>query len=102
MSTASTGRSKFERSRPQSRGNTPNDDLPPTLSLPLGGEGVRLLSKAEVVDRVGRSFPTLWQWMQENKFPRARDVHGRPMWIEREIEHWIRTLPIKRIKGDQP
>jgi predicted DNA-binding transcriptional regulator AlpA len=53
-----------------------------------------------VCDRVGRTFVTLWTWMQNRKFPRARDVHGRPMWLESEINEFIAALPVKRIKGD--
>lgn len=33
---------------------------------------VRLLSKSEVCDRVGATFPTIWQWMRDGKFPRAQ------------------------------
>jgi predicted DNA-binding transcriptional regulator AlpA len=61
---------------------------------------VRLLSKAEVLERVGRTFPTIWQWMRDGKFPRARDVNGRPAWIEREVNDWISNLPPRRLKGD--
>jgi predicted DNA-binding transcriptional regulator AlpA len=69
-------------------------------TLPPNPPDKRLLSKAEVCDRVGRTFVTLWQWMQKGKFPRARDVHGRPMWIESEVDAWIGSLPMRRLKGD--
>jgi predicted DNA-binding transcriptional regulator AlpA len=61
---------------------------------------VRLLSKAEVLERVGRTFPTIWTWMQQGKFPRARDLGGRPAWLESEIEAWINNLPVRKLKGD--
>jgi predicted DNA-binding transcriptional regulator AlpA len=60
----------------------------------------RLLAKAEVLERVGRTFPTLWLWMQQKKFPRARDLNGRPAWLESEVEDWIKALPVRRLKGD--
>jgi predicted DNA-binding transcriptional regulator AlpA len=62
--------------------------------------GTRLLSKAEVVSRTGRSFPALWRWMREGNFPRARDCNGRPMWLEAEITDWMESLPVRRLKGD--
>jgi predicted DNA-binding transcriptional regulator AlpA len=61
---------------------------------------VRLLTKAEVLERVGRTFPTIWAWMRAGKFPRARDLGGRPAWVESEVEAWIAALPIRRFKGD--
>jgi predicted DNA-binding transcriptional regulator AlpA len=70
-----------------------------SAATPPAGE-VRLLSKAEVVERVGRTFPTIWLWMQQSKFPRARDLGGRPAWLEHEINDWIERLPLRRLKGD--
>jgi len=64
------------------------------------GDGERLLDKAEVCARVRKSFPTIWQWMQSDKFPRARDNHGRPAWLESEISAWIRNLPVKPYRCD--
>jgi predicted DNA-binding transcriptional regulator AlpA len=64
-------------------------------------EGERLLTKAEVCDRVGKSFPTIWLWMQAGKFPHARDsANGLPVWLESEIAEWMRALPVKLYKGD--
>lgn len=111
-------RDKQRRSPPRSRRpqlpNDPPPDAPVTqlhsLSIgaqnqvlaarpPPGGE-LRLLSKAEVIERVGRTFPTIWLWMQQGKFPRARDLGGRPVWLENEINDWIAALPIRKFKGD--
>jgi predicted DNA-binding transcriptional regulator AlpA len=70
-------------------------------SMPHAPDDERLLSKLEVVDRVGKSFVTIWQWMQDGKFPRARDAHGRPVWLASEIDAWMKQLPIRRFKGDR-
>ena len=32
----------------------------------------RLISKAEVLDRIGVTYPTLWVWMRRGVFPRSR------------------------------
>jgi predicted DNA-binding transcriptional regulator AlpA len=65
-------------------------------------DGERLLSRAEVCDRVGKTFATIWAWMQAGKFPRARcnNPGGQPQWLESEITAWMRALPVKPYKGD--
>ena len=59
---------------------------------------IRLISKAEVCDRVGKTFPTIWLWMRQGKFPQARDCGGRPAWVESEIDAWIAALPVREYK----
>ena len=61
---------------------------------------LRLLSKREVLDIVGISYPTLWDWMRAGKFPRSREVGGRSMWRSDEIDEWIAALPVRKLKGD--
>ena len=61
---------------------------------------VRLISKPEVLDRVGVTYPTLSSWMREGKFPRARELGGKAAWVGSEIERWIVALPTRRLKGD--
>lgn len=65
---------------------------------PAAGNQVRLISKPEVCDRVGRTFPTIWLWMRQGRFPRARDLSGKPAWIESEVEAWITALPEREYK----
>ncbi|MGA7310498.1 MAG: AlpA family phage regulatory protein [Pseudolabrys sp.] len=60
----------------------------------------RLISRGEVIGRTGLSYPTIWQWMREGKFPRSRDVGGRAMWLASDIEKWILALPVRKLKGD--
>ena len=60
----------------------------------------RLISKPEVLDRVGVTYPTLWVWMREGKFPRSRDLGGKACWLESEINDWITNRPVRRLKGD--
>ena len=62
----------------------------------------RLLLKPEVMAITGVSFPTLWQWMRDGKFPRSRIVEGRSMWLTSEIDAWITSLPLRPLKGDTP
>ena len=60
----------------------------------------RLVSRDEVLVRTGMSYPTLWAWMREGKFPRSRDVGGRAMWLASDIEAWIVNRPLRKLKGD--
>jgi predicted DNA-binding transcriptional regulator AlpA len=63
---------------------------------------VRLMSKAEVLAVIGVTYPTIWLWMREQRFPRSRVVGGRVKWRSDEIEKWLVELPVRALKGDQP
>jgi predicted DNA-binding transcriptional regulator AlpA len=69
---------------------------------PSSGRGKRLLSKAEVLERVGVSYPTLWAWMRAGKFPRGVFVGAKGGWFEDELDAWFANLPRQRLKGDEP
>jgi predicted DNA-binding transcriptional regulator AlpA len=60
----------------------------------------RLLSKYEVMTITGLSYPTLWAWMRDGRFPRSRIVGGKSMWLSTEIEKWLAGLPVRPLKGD--
>jgi predicted DNA-binding transcriptional regulator AlpA len=61
---------------------------------------VRLIDKPEVLRRVPVSYTTIWGLMQEDKFPRSRELGGKVMWIEAEIDDWVAGLPIRQFKGE--
>lgn len=65
----------------------------------------RLLSKAEVLEIVGVTFPTLWLWMRENRFPRSIVLQpdqkfSRVAWREQDIQEWCDQRPTRILKGD--
>jgi predicted DNA-binding transcriptional regulator AlpA len=62
--------------------------------------GARLLAKRDVLAITNVSFPTIWAWMRAGKFPRARVVGGQSMWLSSDIEAWLASLPVRRLKGD--
>ena len=68
-------------------------------SASLGGH---LLAKRDVLAITNVTFPTLWAWMRAGKFPRARVVGAKSMWLSSEIEAWLATLPVRKLKGDAP
>jgi predicted DNA-binding transcriptional regulator AlpA len=58
----------------------------------------QLLTRHEVVAVAGVTYPTIWLWMREGKFPRSRIVGGKSMWLASEIEAWIAALPVRPLK----
>ena len=61
----------------------------------------RLLTKAEVLDRVALSYPSVWRLMRRGEFPRGLKVSGESVrWVEAEVEAWIRSRQRQRLKGD--
>ena len=74
--------------------------LPAAITIDADGDGIRLLAKAEVVDRVGADYSTIYRWMKNGTFPRSRSMAGKTVWVAAEVDAWIRTLPQSRLKGD--
>ena len=62
----------------------------------------RLLCKTEVLAIAGVSFPTIWAWMREGKFPSARHMGVKTFWLESEVSAWIRGLPFREYKPLTP
>ncbi|MBS0248259.1 MAG: AlpA family phage regulatory protein [Proteobacteria bacterium] len=60
----------------------------------------RFLPKKEVLRRVGCSYTTLWTLMVRGEFPRSRELGRRSVWVESEVEDFINTRPVRRLKGD--
>ena len=74
-------------------------------TVPPLSEPGRLLSRTEVLEIVGVTYPTLWAWVKKGHFPSPRRLgftkqpQGRVGWIEAEVQAWIRALPKKYPKG---
>jgi prophage regulatory protein len=66
----------------------------------MSKQSEKFLSRPEVLDRIGVSFPTLWHWMKAGKFPPAREMSGndgkRVGWLESEVNDWIRSRPVRQ------
>jgi predicted DNA-binding transcriptional regulator AlpA len=64
---------------------------------------MRLLGKPEVCAIAGVTFPTIWAWMRQGRFPRARVIGGansKSVWLSTEIDTWMVALPRRPLKGD--
>jgi hypothetical protein len=72
-------RSKLKR-RPQS---TTRDSTVPVTNHDEQNPPVRLLSKLEVLDRVGVTYPTIWSWMGDGLFPLGPVYYApAPVYVE--------------------
>ena len=78
---------------------TPTDTAKPPTERPL-----RLLSKVQVLDRVGVTYTTIWTWMRQGIFPRSIRLSDgkcpRVAWYEHEVEAWLANRHRQRLKGD--
>jgi predicted DNA-binding transcriptional regulator AlpA len=59
----------------------------------------RFIYKPEVLERVGKTFVTIWRWMGEGKFPTARAVGGQIAWLESDIDEWMSSRPLRQYKS---
>ncbi len=59
-----------------------------------------VLDRHEVCALAGVSYPTIWQWMRDGKFPRGRTVGSgsRVRWRSDEIGAWLDGLPPAKLK----
>lgn len=62
---------------------------------------MRLLQKAEVTEMVGVSYPTIWRWMRDGKFPRPVEMGERSMWIMDEVQDWMLSLPRRQYGAEK-
>lgn len=66
---------------------------------PVVRAGARLLSKGDVLDKVGVTYPTIWKLIRQGAFPRSVVVGGKVAWLEHEVDEFIAKLPRRRLKG---
>ena len=82
----------------------PNDITLTDTTKPPTERPLRLLSKVQVLDRVGVTYTTIWTWMREGTFPRSIRLSDgkcpRIAWYEHEVEFWLANRHRQRLKGD--
>jgi predicted DNA-binding transcriptional regulator AlpA len=72
---------------------------PPLITQPPKPD--RLLDRNELQRMIPFTYPTIWKWMREGNFPRAKNTGGKITWLESEVEEWIKSRPLQPIKDDQ-
>jgi predicted DNA-binding transcriptional regulator AlpA len=89
--------------RPQ---QLPAQQVETTPSLTHERAADRLLSKSEICALTGFSYPVIWGWMRQGRFPRSRVIgsggSSKSVWLSSEIDAWMANLPVRRLKGDPP
>ena len=69
--------------------------------MPPSTASKRLLSRKQVLETVGLSYPTLWRMMRECQFPRSVVIgSNRVAWYAAEVDEWLGSRPRRRLKGD--
>lgn len=61
----------------------------------------KMIFKPEVIKRVGFTYPTLWRWMREGKFPLSFDIGSKSAWLESEIDAWLASRPRSNLKKSE-
>lgn len=72
-----------------SMGSTVND--PNSVSSPADNR--RLITKGEMLHRVGIPIAKLSAWIAEGRFPSSINFAGKECWLEHEIEEWVASQP---------
>src|SRR3954451_16570257 len=78
----SNGKRPTLRRRPVKHVPTPTK---PAAASPIPAVK-RFVFKGDVLERIGVSYPCLWRWMRDGKFPVALEVGGRCAWLESDID----------------
>lgn len=83
------------RRRPVKHVPTPTE---PAAANPIPANK-RFVFKGDVLERIGVSYPCLWRWMRDGKFPIALEVGGRCAWIKSDIDAWMLSRPARNYKS---
>ena len=75
------------------------ENVAPLVDTTKSPQPPRFVFKPEVLDRVGVSYVTIWQWMRTGTFPASREVGGKVAWLESEIDEWMVTRPLRKYKN---
>jgi predicted DNA-binding transcriptional regulator AlpA len=77
-----------------------NDLLSPTAPAePAEAKPLVFLSKAQVLQKIPITAPTLWSWVRQGKFPAPRSIsNNKVVWIEAEVDAWMRAQLVPRYK----
>jgi prophage regulatory protein len=60
------------------------------------------LSKAQVLQKIPVTAPTLWTWVRQGKFPRPRAIFNKTVWVAAEVEAWMEARPQRQYKPIKP
>ena len=68
---------------------------------PVSPPRSRLLRLPEVMDRVGLRRASIYQRMNEGRFPKSRSLGAKcSVWVESEIDAWIEEVIGSQVPSD--
>jgi predicted DNA-binding transcriptional regulator AlpA len=80
--------------------NPDNPALREVAMAKVTADGACFLTRAEVLEVVGVTYPALWQWMRDGKFPLAREIGNRRIgWLSSEVAAWMKSRPVRKLKA---
>ena len=53
----------------------------------------RFVFRSELLERLSITYPTLWRWMRDGRFPTPQIIGGSNAWLESEVDHWMTSQP---------
>ena len=57
------------------------------------------LSKAQVLQKIPVTAPTLWSWVRAGKSPRPRAISpNKTVWLLTEVDAWMQARPHREYK----
>jgi predicted DNA-binding transcriptional regulator AlpA len=102
-SAAAVARAKFDPDPPPMRSAPlppPGDDSLVVERARPPPTGVCMLSRREVLRRIGLTYPEIWKLIREGRFPPARELTDKRVgWFEHEVDEWCLSRPIRMLKG---
>ena len=61
------------------------------------------LSKAQVLQKIPVTAPTLWSWVRAGKFPRPQAISpNKTVWVAAEVDEWMKVRPYRQYKPITP
>jgi predicted DNA-binding transcriptional regulator AlpA len=57
------------------------------------------LDKHEICALLGCTYPCIWEWQRDGKFPLARVVGGKSKWPADVVADWLDGLPVRPVKA---
>ena len=61
---------------------------------------MKWLTRTEVCEKTRLSYVTIWQMLKAGDFPRGRNVRGKILWKESDVDAWLESQPRQTFKGD--
>src|SRR5215472_18813707 len=60
---------------------------------------IGLIDKRELLAIIGCTYPVVWEWQRDKKFPLGHTVVGKTMWHAAAIADWLDGLPVRPVKA---